>query len=43
MNAETKLDALNVIFGSVPMPDRSDVDEWMETRDTAMSLWELSP
>jgi hypothetical protein len=41
---ESKARALAVLLGDAPMPDRSDVDTWMETVDTARDVvWENYP
>lgn len=43
VNEETKLAALDVLFGRIPLPNRDDVDQWMETRDSAAVIWNYMP
>lgn len=43
VNEETKLAALDVLFGRIPLPNREDVDQWMETRDSAAVIWNYIP
>ena len=44
VNQASAGEAMDVLFGRAPMPDRSDVDEWMSIRDTASgTVWNTVP
>jgi hypothetical protein len=44
VNEASKGRALDVLFGRAPMPDRSDVDQWMEVKETVHgTAWSILP
>lgn len=44
VNDDTRGDALEVVFGRAPLPDRSDVDTWMVARNTVQAaVWDTLP